>query len=174
MIEDRSVQEVLGDCPECGADCIDSPSGVVCLNGHGGVDPVPGPSLVPGESPDGADTRCPKCGAGWVTAWAISQPELEGYGYTVEIQERAEAAEEKVQELEERAEAAEEKVQELEERAEAAEEKVQELEERLEDFHPAPRLTHLADSMKMEYFLEHFQEIPLEALEWFVREVRTK
>ena len=116
MIEDRSVQEVLGDCP--------------------------------------------KCGAGWVTAWAISQPELEGYGYTVEIQERAEAAEEKVQELEER--------------AEAAEEKVQELEERLEDFHPAPRLTHLADSMKMEYFLEHFQEIPLEALEWIVREVRTK
>lgn len=63
MIEDRSVQEVLGDCPKCGADCIDSPSGVVCLNGHGGVDPVPGPSLVPGESPDGADTRCPKCGA---------------------------------------------------------------------------------------------------------------
>jgi len=160
MIEDRSVQEVLGDCPECGADCIDSPSGVVCLNGHGGVDPVPGPSLVPGESPDGADTRCPKCGAGWVTAWATSQDALEGYGYTVEIQERAEAAEEKVQELEER--------------AEAAEEKVQELEERLEDFHPAPRLTHLADSMKMEYFLEHFQEIPLEALEWIVREVRTK
>ena len=138
--------DILGACPECGADCVDSPSGVVCMNGHGGVDPVPGPSLVPGESPDGADTRCPKCGAGWVTAWAISQPELEGYGYTVEIQERAEAAEEKVQELE----------------------------ERLEDFHPAPRLTHLADSMKMEYFLEHFQEIPLEALEWFVREVRTK
>ena len=150
MIEDRSVQEVLGDCPECGADCIDSPSGVVCLNGHGGVDPVPGPSLVPGESPDGADTRCPKCGAGWVTAWATSQDALEGYGYTVEIQERAEAAEEKVQDLEERLE------------------KLQEVEDRL------PPLTHLVDSMKMEYFLEHFQEIPLEALEWIVREVRTK
>lgn len=82
---------------------------------------------------------------GWVTAWALSQPELEGYGYTVEIQERAEAAEDKVRDLE----------------------------EHLEDF-PFPRLTHVVDSMKMEYFLEHFQEIPLEALEWIVQEMRNK
>ena len=37
-----------------------------------------------------------------------------------------------------------------------------------------PPLTHLADSMKLEYFLDHFQEIPLEAMEWIVREVRAK
>ena len=144
--------DILGACPECGADCVDSPSGVVCMNGHGGVEPVAprktkAAAIEVGQLLDKALEIAKNAGdPGWVTAWAISQPELEGYGYTVEIQERAEAAEEKVQELE----------------------------ELLEDFHPAPRLTHLADSMKMEYFLEHFQEIPLEALEWFVREVRTK
>lgn len=80
--------------------------------------------------------------AGWVTAWATRQEALEGYGYTVEL-----------------------------------EEKIQDLEERLEKFPNEERLqplTSLADAMKMEYFLEHFQEIPLEALEWIVREVRAK
>lgn len=64
---------------------------------------------------------------------------------------------EKIQELRE-------KIQDLEERLE----KLQEVEDRL------PPLTHLVDSMKMEYFLEHFQEIPLEALEWIVQEMRNK
>ena len=72
--------------------------------------------------------------AGWVTAWATSQDALEGYGYTVELGE---------------------KIQDLEERLE----KLQGVEYRL------PPLTHLVDSMKLEYFLDHFQEIPLEALE---------
>lgn len=72
--------------------------------------------------------------AGWVTAWATSQDALEGYGYTVELGE---------------------KIQDLEERLE----KLQEVEDML------PPLTHLVDSMKLEYFLDHFQEIPLEALE---------
>lgn len=72
--------------------------------------------------------------AGWVTAWATSQDALGGYGYTVELGE---------------------KIQDLEERLE----KLQEVEYRL------PPLTHLVDSMKLEYFLDHFQEIPLEALE---------
>jgi len=54
MIEDRSVQDSLGACPECGADCVDSPSGVVCLNGHGGAEPV---------APKGHSERCPGCGA---------------------------------------------------------------------------------------------------------------
>ena len=72
--------------------------------------------------------------AGWVTAWATSQDALGGYGYTVELGE---------------------KIQDLEERLE----KLQGVEYRL------PPLTHLVDSMKLEYFLDHFQEIPLEALE---------
>lgn len=28
-------------CPECGADVIDTLHGIVCLNGHGGIEPVP-------------------------------------------------------------------------------------------------------------------------------------
>ena len=57
------------------------------------------------------------------------------------------------------------------------EERIRDLEERLEKFPNEERLqplTHLVDSMKMEYFLEHFQEIPLEALEWIVQEMRNK
>jgi len=57
------------------------------------------------------------------------------------------------------------------------EERIEELEERLEKFPNEERLqplTHLVDSMKMEYFLEHFQEIPLEALEWIVQEMRNR
>lgn len=57
-----------------------------------------------------------------------------------------------------------ERIQDLEERLE----KLQEVEGRL------PPLTSLVDAMKMEYFLEHFQEIPLEALEWIVQEMRNK
>lgn len=81
--------------------------------------------------------------AGLVAEWAVNRTELEGYGYTEELEER---------------------IQDLEERLE----KLQEVEDRL------PPLTHLVDSMKMEYFLEHFQEIPLEALEWIVQEMRNK
>lgn len=84
--------------------------------------------------------------AGWVTAWATSQDALEGYGYTVELKERLEDATTRAAILE----------------------------TELEAFEDYPPLTHLADSMKMEYFLEHFQEIPLEALEWIIREMRNK
>lgn len=57
MTKSKKTQDSLGACPECGADCVDSPSGVVCLNGHGGVDPV-----APGGHPE----RCPGCGASFV------------------------------------------------------------------------------------------------------------
>ena len=61
---------------------------------------------------------------------------------------------------------------------EGLEESIQDLEERLENLQVVedrlPPLTHLVDSMKMEYFLEHFQEIPLEALEWIVQEMRNR
>lgn len=81
--------------------------------------------------------------AGLVAEWATNRTELEGYGYTGELEER---------------------IQDLEERLE----KLQDVEGRL------PPLTSLVDAMKMEYFLEHFQEIPLEALEWIVQEMRNK
>lgn len=81
--------------------------------------------------------------AGLVAEWAAIQTELEGYGYTGELEER---------------------IQDLEERLE----KLQEVEGRL------PPLPSLVDALKMEYFLEHFQEIPLEALEWIVQEMRNK
>ena len=81
--------------------------------------------------------------AGLVAEWAVNRTELEGYGYTEEL---------------------EESIQDLEERLE----NLQVVEDRL------PPLTHLVDSMKMEYFLEHFQEIPLESLEWIVQEMRNK
>ena len=81
--------------------------------------------------------------AGLVAEWAVNRTELEGYGYTEELEER---------------------IRDLEERLE----NLQVVEDRL------PPLTHLVDSMKMEYFLEHFQEIPLESLEWIVREMRNK
>lgn len=80
--------------------------------------------------------------AGLVAEWAVNRAELEGYGYTEELEER-----------------------------------IQDLEERLEKFPNEERLqplTSLVDAMKMEYFLEHFQEIPLEALEWIVQEMRNK
>ena len=80
--------------------------------------------------------------AGLVAEWAVNRTELEGYGYTEELEER-----------------------------------IRDLEERLEKFpneESLQPLTHLVDSMKMEYFLEHFQEIPLEALEWIVQEMRNK
>ena len=51
--------DILGACSECGADCVDSPSGVVCMNGHGGVEPV---------APKGHPERCPGCGASFVEA----------------------------------------------------------------------------------------------------------
>lgn len=61
---------------------------------------------------------------------------------------------------------------------EELEERIQDLEERLEKLQEVegrlPPLTSLVDAMKMEYFLEHFQEIPLEALEWIVQEMRNK
>ena len=88
-------------------------------------------------------------GAALVAEWIDTHIELEGYGYTEEL-------EGSIGELEER---------------------IEELEERLEKFPNEERfqpLTHLVDSMKMEYFLEHFQEIPLEALEWIVQEMRNK
>lgn len=59
MTKNKKAQDSLGACPECGADCVDSPSGVVCLNGHGGVDPV-----APGGHPE----RCPGCGASFADA----------------------------------------------------------------------------------------------------------
>lgn len=72
----------------------------------------------------------------------------------------------------------EERIGELEGVIEELEGVIEELEERLEDLQVVedrlPPLTHLVDSMKMEYFLEHFQEIPLEALEWIVQEMRNK
>ena len=80
--------------------------------------------------------------AGLVAEWAVNRTELEGYGYTEELEER-----------------------------------IQDLEERLEKFpneESLRPLTSLVDAMKMEYFLEHFQEIPLEALEWIVQEMRNK
>lgn len=80
--------------------------------------------------------------AGLVAEWAVNRPELEGYGYTEELEER-----------------------------------IQDLEKRLEKFpneESLQPLTSLVDAMKMEYFLEHFQEIPLEALEWIVKEMRNK
>ena len=57
------------------------------------------------------------------------------------------------------------------------EERIRDLEERLEKFpneESLQPLTSLVDAIKMEYFLEHFQEIPLEALEWIVQEMRNK
>lgn len=87
--------------------------------------------------------------AGLVAEWGANQTELEGYGYTGELEYR-------ISELEE---------------------KIQDLEERLEKFpneESLQPLTSLADAMKMEYFLEHFQEIPLEALEWIVQGMRNK
>lgn len=88
---------------------------------------------------------------GWITSWLGDQDNLEGYGYTVELEEKIQDLEEKIQDLEE-------KIQDLEER----------LEKLPEDTFPA--LPSMADAMKMEYFLEHFKDIPLEALEWIVRE----
>lgn len=76
---------------------------------------------------------------GWITSWLDDQDNLEGYGYTVEL-------EEKIQDLEGR------------------------LEKLPEDAFPA--LPSMADAMKMEYFLEHFKDLPLEALEWIVKENR--
>ena len=70
-----------------------------------------------------------------------------------------------------------ENTEELEERIQDLEESIRDLEERLEKFpneESLQPLTHLVDSMKMEYFLEHFQDIPLEALEWIVQEMRNK
>ena len=57
------------------------------------------------------------------------------------------------------------------------EERIRDLEERLEKFpneESLQPLTSLGDAIKMEYFLEQFQEIPLEALEWIVQEMRNK
>lgn len=59
MNKNKKAQDSLGACPECGADCVDSPSGVVCANGHGGVEPV---------APGGLPERCPGCGASFVEA----------------------------------------------------------------------------------------------------------
>jgi hypothetical protein len=36
----RFVPQVAGRCPMCGADCYETPSGIACKNGHGGIDPV--------------------------------------------------------------------------------------------------------------------------------------
>lgn len=80
--------------------------------------------------------------AGLVSEWAVNRTELEGFGYTEELEER-----------------------------------IRDLEERLEKFpneESLQPLTSLVDAIKMEYFLEHFQEIPLEALEWIVQEMRNK
>lgn len=52
-----SAQDILGACPVCGAPCYECPSGVVCTNGHGGVEPV---------APGGLPERCPGCGAAFV------------------------------------------------------------------------------------------------------------
>lgn len=47
----------LGTCPVCGSACYNSPSGVVCLNGHGVVEPIPD------NSAQLALSTCPFCGA---------------------------------------------------------------------------------------------------------------
>ena len=80
--------------------------------------------------------------AGLVAEWAVNRTELDGFGYTEELEER-----------------------------------IRDLEERLEKFpneESLQPLTSLVDAIKMEYFLEHFQKIPLEALEWIVQEMRNK
>ena len=85
-----------------------------------------------------------------VAEWAVNRIDLEGYGETEALEERIGELEGIIEDLEERLE------------------DLQVVEDRL------PPLTHLVDTMKMEYFLEHFQEIPLEALEWIVQEMRNK
>ena len=85
-----------------------------------------------------------------VAEWAANRIDIEGYGDTEALEERIGELEGIIEDLEERLE------------------NLQVVEDRL------PPLTHLTDSMKMEYFLEHFHEIPLEALEWIVQETRNK
>jgi len=40
IMPSKDMTEMVGKCPICSASVFKSPSGLVCTNGHGGIDPV--------------------------------------------------------------------------------------------------------------------------------------